>query len=119
MWIVKTITGFDIEAEIGQSLGELVLTMVADLVGIESGQVTEVDQIVPSTVTIVDGQALVALPDGIGAREVHRMQVGNDVGVVKLDVRASCGIYAYPERTKCTNLVGGWIRYPTGSRMST
>ena len=101
MSIVETITGFDIREALGDLIASAALTIVADIAGIETGTLTDMDQLVPSRVTLLEGQGLVELPDGIGARTSHRLLAGAGVGNVVIDIRGSCGAYRYPDQTRC------------------
>ncbi|GEM_PF-2328277 len=100
IWLVKKISGYDIEAELKEVLGDLVVELVADIAGVNF-QVTEVDRKVPFTVAVASGGDLVSATDGGSSREDHTLVAGEETGWVELDIRASCGAYSYPDRTKC------------------
>ncbi|WP_025322790.1 choice-of-anchor D domain-containing protein [Deferrisoma camini] len=106
IWLVKKISGYDIEAELEEVLGDLVVELVADITGVNF-QVTEVDRKVPFTVAVASGGDLVSATDGGSSREDHTLVAGEETGWVELDIRASCGAYSYPDRTKCVRFFPG------------
>ncbi|GAB6062163.1 hypothetical protein JCM30394_08920 [Deferrisoma palaeochoriense] len=104
LWLVKTFAGVDLEDELEDLLRDLTLRIVAEILWPSGAGPTDVDILLPFTVDVAAGHGLVTV-DTPTAAERHTLTASSQPGIVELDIRASCGPFSYPDRTKCLNLV--------------
>jgi hypothetical protein len=105
-WIVRSVTGYDIEAQFEETLGTLLVELAVDLLDIDEIHITFADIKVQSSVINVSPPNLLTIVDEGSTHDNHTIIAGSSTGWDELDIQASCGNYHYPLRTKCEQSVG-------------